>query len=81
MKYKLFHSTLSRALEPRALISLPFSAKSTLQLFKKFFSGVQLIYKVVLVSGIQQSDSVIYVCVYIVYTCSRILNVVLCAIE
>ena len=36
-----------------------------LAIFCFFFYKVQLIYNVVLISGIQQSDSFIYMCVYI----------------
>ena len=73
------------------------SGKSSfLFLFKIYFFEVQLIYNVVLVCGIQQSDSVsyIYMCLYIyiyiyifffiffsIVVYYRILNIVPCAIQ
>ena len=55
--------------------------------FLSFFIEVQLIYHVVLVSGVQQSDSVIYIIYLFVFRllsligCYKILNIILHAIQ
>ena len=53
-------------------------------IFLKIFIEVQLIYNVVLVSGVQHSDSVVYIFFFIFFFIMayyRILNIVPCAIH
>ena len=49
-----------------------------------FLIDVELIYNIVLVSGVQQSDSVIYICFFRLFSIIgyyKILNIVPCAIQ
>ena len=54
-------------------------------IFLIYFIEVQLIYNVVLISAVQQIDSVIYIYIYFIFfsimVYHRILNIVPCAIQ